>query len=116
MTVSEEESTSLSVNIFEDLNIIVTKEAYCNTGGSDDFTTDRKQKCSNNDLAPVTALKEHIDDSFKSIKEITESIENNNEDFKTDKRAIGNNGSGNNIVSTNINGNSTNKTSKENLC
>ena len=41
MTVSEEESTSLSVNIFEDLNIIVTKEAYCNTGGSDDFTTDR---------------------------------------------------------------------------
>ena len=61
MAVSEEESTSLSVNIFEDLHIIVTKEIFCNTDASDDFTTDMKQKCSNNDSALVTALKEHID-------------------------------------------------------
>ena len=61
MAVSEEKSTSLSVNIFEDLHIIVTKETFCNTDASDDFTTDMKQKCSNNDSALVTALKEHID-------------------------------------------------------
>ena len=30
-----------------------------------------------------------VDDSFKSIMEITESIEINNKDFKTDKRTIG---------------------------
>ena len=39
-----------------------------------------------------------IDDSFGSIKEITESIENNNEGFQTDKRAIGNNGNYTNKV------------------
>ena len=61
MAVSEEESTSLSVNIFEDLDIIVAREASCNTDASDDFTTDRKQKCSNNDSPLVIALKEHID-------------------------------------------------------
>ena len=60
MTVSEEESTSLSVNIFKDLDIIVTKEASCITDAFDDFTTDRKQKCSNNDSVQVVALKEHI--------------------------------------------------------
>ena len=42
MTVSEEEWTSLSVSIFEDLDIIVIKEVSCNTDASDDFTTDRK--------------------------------------------------------------------------
>ena len=42
MTVSEKESTSLSVNIFEDLDIIVTKEASRNTDASDGFTTARK--------------------------------------------------------------------------
>ena len=166
MAVSEEESKPLSVNIFEDFNIIVTKEASCNADPSDDFTTDRKQKCPNNNSALVTALKEHIDslkrqlrnkqfiielllanlqhhsennslsngdqilvkkrqkninllspevgDSFKSIKEIIESIENNKEDFKIDKRTIDNNANVDNIVSTNINGNSTNKVSKEN--
>ena len=51
MTVSEEESMSLSVNIFEDLDIIVTREASCNATASDDFPTDRKQKCSKNDSA-----------------------------------------------------------------
>ena len=55
-----------------------------------------------------------IDDSFGSIKEITESIKNNNEGFQTDKRAIGNNTNGRNIVSTNINGNYTNKVCREN--
>ena len=59
MTVSEEESTSLSVNIFERLNIITKEESY-NTDVSDDFTTDRKQKCSSNDSALVIALKEHM--------------------------------------------------------
>ena len=47
MSVPEKESTSLSDNIFKDLEIIVTKEASCNT--SDHFTADMKQKCSNND-------------------------------------------------------------------
>ena len=47
----EEEATSLSVNTFEDLDSIVTKDA------SDDFTTDKKQKCSNNNSVLVTALK-----------------------------------------------------------
>ena len=157
MTVSEKESTSLSANIFEDLEIIVTKEASCNTDSSDGgFTTDRKQKRSSNDSALVIALNEHIDslkqqlrdkqfiiesllanlqyhsyntshsngnqnlvkkrednidllcpeevdDLFESIKEITESIENNKEGFQTDKRTIGNNTSGKTIVNTNIN-------------
>ena len=35
------------------------------------------------------------------------------EDFKTDKRTVDSNANGDNIVSTNINGNSTNKVSKE---
>ena len=47
----EEEATSLSVNTFEDLDSIVTKDA------SDDFTTDKKQKCSNNNSVLVTAWK-----------------------------------------------------------
>ena len=39
MAVSEEESTSLSVNIFKDLDIIVIKATSCNTDASGDFTT-----------------------------------------------------------------------------
>ena len=57
-------------------------------------------------------LSPEVDYSFKSIKEITESIENCKEDFKTDKRTIDNNANGDNIGSTNINGNSTNKVSR----
>ena len=166
MTASEEESMSLSVNISEDLDIIAMKEASCNTDVSDHFTTDRKQKCSNNDSALVNALKEHIDslkqqlrdkqfiiesllgnlqhyshntsisnenqslvtkrkeniellcpevdDSFESTKEITELIEKSNEDFQIDKRTIDNNANSDNILNTNINGNSANKISKEN--
>ena len=163
---SEEESTSLSVKIFEDLDIIVTKEASCNKEASNDFTTDRKHKCSNDDSALIIALKKHIDslkqqlgdkqfiteslsanlqhhsyhaslsngnqilvkkheknidllwpevdDSFESINEITESIENNKEGFQTDKGKIGNNTNGKNIGSKNVNSNSSNKISKEN--
>ena len=55
-----------------------------------------------------------VDYSFNWIIEITESIENSNEDFKTDKKANGNNSKGNNIASTNISGNWNNKISKEN--
>ena len=69
MVVSEDESTSLSVNIFEDLDIIFTKEASCNTDSSDDFSTDKKQKCSNNDSALVTALKEHIDSLKRQLRD-----------------------------------------------
>ena len=65
MTLSEKELTSLSVNIFEDLDIIITKETSCNTDASDGFTTDRKQKCSNNDSPLVITLKEHIDNLKK---------------------------------------------------
>ena len=54
-----------------------------------------------------------VNDSFESIKEIAESIENE-QGFPTDKRTIGNNTNGKNIISTNINGNTTNKISKEN--
>ena len=43
MTISEEESTSLSVNFFEDLDIIIMKEASSYTDASDDFTTDRNR-------------------------------------------------------------------------
>ena len=50
----------------------------------------------------------------KSITEITESIDNSNGDSKIDERIIDNDADGNNVVSTNINGNSTNKNSKEN--
>ena len=75
MAVSEEKSTSLSVNIFEDLDIIVTKEASCNTDTSDDFTTDEKQKCSNNDSALVTALEEHIDSLKQQIRDKQFTIE-----------------------------------------
>lgn len=53
-----------------------------------------------------------VNNQFKSILKITESIENSNEEFKTDKRTFGNNPHGNNIVSTNINGNSFTKISK----
>ena len=60
MTVSEEESPLRSVKIFEHLNIIVTKEVSYNTDVSDDFTNDRKQKCSSNHSALVIALKEHM--------------------------------------------------------
>ena len=60
MTVSEEESTLRSVKIFEHLNIIVTKEVSYNTDVSDDFTNDRKQKCSSNHSALAIALKEHM--------------------------------------------------------
>ena len=69
MTVSEKESTSLSANIFEDLDIIVTKEASCNTDSSDGFTTDRKQKRSSNDSALVIALKEHIDSLKQQLRD-----------------------------------------------
>ena len=57
MTLSQKELTPLSVNIFEDLDIIITKETSCNTDASDGFTTDRKQKCSNNNSALVITLK-----------------------------------------------------------
>ena len=69
MTVSEKESTSLSANIFEDLEIIVTKEASCNTDSSDGFTTDRKQKRSSNDSALVIALNEHIDSLKQQLRD-----------------------------------------------
>lgn len=52
-----------------------------------------------------------VDDLYKLIKEITELTENSNEDFKTGKRTVDKNKNGNNIVSTNINGNLTNKIS-----
>ena len=35
----------------------------------DDFTTDRKQKCSNNDSALVIALKEHTDSLKRQIRD-----------------------------------------------
>ena len=69
MAVSEEELKSLLVNIFEDLDIIVTKEASCNTDASYDFLTDRKLKCPNNDSALVTALKEHIDSQKRQLRD-----------------------------------------------
>ena len=68
------------------------------------------KKCKEN----IDFLCPDVDDLFESIKEATESIENSNEMFETDKRTIGNNANGNNIVSTNINGCSTNKISKGN--
>ena len=52
-----------------------------------------------------------VDDLYKLIKEITELTENSNEDFKTGKSTVDKNKNGNNIVSTNINGNLTNKIS-----
>ena len=55
-----------------------------------------------------------VDDSFELIKDITESTENNKEGFQKDKMTNGNNINGKNIVSTNKNGNSTNKISNEN--
>ena len=77
MAVSEEELKSLSVNIFEDLDIIVTKEASCNTDASDDFLTDRKLKCPNNDSALVTALKEHIDSQKRQLRDKHLVVETN---------------------------------------
>ena len=55
-----------------------------------------------------------VHDLFKSIIDITELIGNYNENFKTDKRTNGKNKNDNYIVSTNINGKTNNKTSKEN--
>ena len=60
MTASEKESVSLSINMFEDFDIIVTKEAWCKTDATNGFTGDRKQNCSNCDLTLVIALKEHL--------------------------------------------------------
>ena len=74
MVVSEEESTSLSVNIFEDLVIIVTKDESCKTDASDDFATDRKQKCSNNNSALVIALKEPINRQLRDKQFIIGSL------------------------------------------
>lgn len=61
MTVSEEVSTSLSVNIFKHLSTNVTKDSFYNTDTLNDFTTDIEQNCSNNNLVLVTALKQPID-------------------------------------------------------
>lgn len=61
MTVSEEVSTSLSVNIFEHLSTNVTKDSFYNADTLNDFTTDIEQNCSNNNLVLVTALKQPID-------------------------------------------------------
>ena len=74
MVVSEEESTSLSVNIFEDLVIIVIKDESCKTDASDDFAADRKQKCSNNNSALVIALKEPINRQLRDKQFITGSL------------------------------------------
>ena len=62
----------------------------------------------------IDLLCPEVDDSFESIKDITELIENNKEGFQTNERTIGNNTNGKNIVSRTKNGNLTNKTSKEN--
>ena len=61
MTVSEKESTSLSVSIFEYLDTIITKEVSCTTDSPDDFATDTEQKCSSSNSAVVTTLTEHVD-------------------------------------------------------
>ena len=74
MVVSEEESTSLSVNIFEDLVIIVIKDESCKTDASDDFAADRKQKCSNNNSALVIALKEPINRHLRDKQFIIGSL------------------------------------------
>lgn len=50
----------------------------------------------------IDLISPDVDDPFKPITEITESIENSNEEFKTDKRTIDNKANRNNIVSTNI--------------
>ena len=56
-----------------------------------------------------------VNDPIKSILKIEESTENNNEEFKTDRRTIDNNANDNTVVSTNIiNSKSTNEISKEN--
>ena len=60
MTASEQESISLSVNIFEELDTIVTKNASYNTHTADNFTVDTEQKCSDNNSSLVTSLLEHI--------------------------------------------------------
>ena len=75
MTLSEEESMSLSVSTFKGLDTIVMKEASCNTDASDDFTTDKKQKCSNNNSPLVTALKEHRDSLKRQIRDKHNIIE-----------------------------------------
>lgn len=74
MAVLGQESTSLSVNIFEDLVIIVTKDESCKTDASDDFATDRKQKCSNNNSALVIALKEPINRQLRDKQFIIGSL------------------------------------------
>ena len=56
-----------------------------------------------------------VNDPIKSIIKIEESTENNNEEFKTDRRTIDNNANDNTVVSTNIiNSKSTNEIRKEN--
>ena len=47
----------------------------------------------------IDLLCPEVDDSFESIKGITELIENNKEGFQTNERTIGNNTNGKNIVS-----------------
>ena len=56
-------------------------------------TLDKKRK-ENTD-----SVSSDVDDLFKSIIEIIESVENSNEKFEANERTIGNNANGNNIVS-----------------
>ena len=69
MTLSEEESMSSSVSTFKNLDTIVTKEASYNTDASDDFTSDKKQKCSNDNSPLVTAFKEHRDRLKRQLRD-----------------------------------------------
>ena len=50
----------------------------------------------------IDLVRAKVDNSTLLITEITESIEKSTEEFKTDKRIIGNNANGKNIVSKNI--------------
>ena len=61
--------TSLSVNIFEDLDTIITKEASYNTDIPDDFTADTNQKRSNINSALAAALKERIDSLKRQLRD-----------------------------------------------
>ena len=50
---------------------------------------------------------------LNQLKKLQNQLKTNSkEDFKTDRKTIDNNANGDNIVSTNINGNLTNKVSK----
>ena len=51
------------------LTLSLRKTASCNTDASDDFTTDRKRKCSKNDSALVIALKVHIDSLKRQLRD-----------------------------------------------